>query len=416
MGFFSNWFSKVRTPDNFFFYSGDVCTPAILIGCGSVKGEMEAYERCSTLKTVVNRNAAALSNGKFWLVDRKDNDASGKYPDVARLLEKPNPVQSFSEFIAQLDVYRQLFGHCYVYAAVPVGYGNEAASALWVLRPDHVQLDYTGNLYNQNSIEGIVAKAFICTDQKRTEVDPSRILHLRDTNQNLGFCPSDLKGASRLAGLENVVRNIIQAEEAIYALNKDRGAMGMLSRDDNDPMGSVPVTEDEKESLQRQFNGMYGLKASQWKVILTNAKMKWTTMTFNVKDLMLFEGIENNICQIADAFDYPVELLGMSTGATYQNKLEAKKMMYQDSVIPTAKMYAQKLTGFLGLTRAKIVEDYSGIECLKTSETEEATRLLRQNQAMKIAYEAGVVSLAEWRLAMGMDEEIYKPENGQGNE
>ena len=411
MGILNHIFSRVRFPQYFFHFTGSECSPAILVDLTNVSGIVGAYERCSTLKTVVNRNAAALSVGRFWLVDDKDNDVSDKYKDIDRLLKEPNPIQTFSEFVAQADVYRQLFGHFFIYASRPEGFGNESASSLWVLRPDMVEIKYSGSLYNQSSIEDIIERVWILDYKSRMEVDPSQILHVRDRNQNLGFSRNDLKGASRLTGLSNVVRNIIQAEEAIYALNKDRGAMGILSSDENNPLGNAPVTEEEKDALQKQFNSMYGLRSSQWKVILSNARMKWTPMTFNVKDLMLFEGIENNIRQIADALDYPVDLLGMNSGSTYQNKLEAKKSMYQDSIIPTAKLYAQKLTKFFGIENVSVIEDYSEVECLKTSQTEEATRLLWQNQAMKVAYEAGAVSLAEWRLSIGMDENIYKPDN-----
>ena len=64
--------------------------------------------------------------------------------------------------------------------------------------------------------------------------------------------------------------------------------------------------------------------------------------------------------------------------------------------------------------------DFAEVECLKKTETEKAETLYKQNQALKIAYEKGIISLAEWRLAIGMNEEIYKPDepakNVTGNE
>ena len=160
----------------------------------------------------------------------------------------------------------------------------------------------------------------------------------------------------------------------------------------------------------------YGLSARQAKVIVTNASLKWQQMTFSVKDLMLFEGINKNIQLLCDAFGYPYELLGNDSGVTYANKLEAKRSFYQDSIIPISKIYAEKFTEFFGLEGVSVAIDYSDVECLRMAEKEQAEAFYRKNEAMRIAYEKGVVSTAEWRLYIGYDEEIYKPDQDNGQD
>ena len=215
------------------------------------------------------------------------------------------------------------------------------------------------------------------------DVYKRQVLHIKDVNQNIDFAPNDLRGSSRLLGLETSLANIIQAEEAIYTMNRDRGAIGILSNDQKDISGTIPLTDEEKESLRNQYQSLYGLSARQAKVIITNASLKWQSISFNVKDLMLLEGIEKNIQLIADALGYPYDLLSTSKGVTYENKAEAKKLLYQDSIIPIANLYAEKLTGFFGLENAKIEFDFSDIECLKKSEKEAAETLYQLNQAMQ---------------------------------
>jgi hypothetical protein len=39
-------------------------------------GLSEAYERCSTVSTVIWRNTSALLNGRWWIVDKKENDGA----------------------------------------------------------------------------------------------------------------------------------------------------------------------------------------------------------------------------------------------------------------------------------------------------------------------------------------------------
>lgn len=408
-----SWFkrnSNIWAGAQFFTFTGDKCTPEFTVDFNSIYGINDAYDKCSTLKAIVNRMALVIANVKMWIVDDSGNDVSDKYNDLAVLLKRPNFIQTWTEFMQQLDVYRQLYGEAFIYASVPVGFNNANATALWVLNPLFIDIESNGRLYDQSDIENIGLRyIFNCSGQRR-ELDPSNVLHIKDVNQNIDFSPNDLRGSSRLLGLETSLANIIQAEEAIYTMNRDRGAIGILSNDQKDISGTIPLTDDEKESLRNQYQSLYGLSARQAKVIITNASLKWQSISFNVKDLMLLEGIEKNIQLIADALGYPYDLLSTSKGVTYENKAEAKKLLYQDSIIPIANLYAEKLTGFFGLENAKIEFDFSDIECLKKSEKEAAETLYQLNQAMQTAYNNGVISRAEWRLAIGMDEDVYKPE------
>ena len=399
---------------DFMAWGGNECTPAFEVDMNSLNGIGNAYGRCSTVQSVVNRCAMSFANGRWWIVDDKDNDVSGKYPTLYALMRKPNPLQTWTEFCIQLDTYRALYGEVFVYAVVPVGFGIDNAVALWVVNPEYITVELTGKMYGQSEKEEIVKRYLLNFGDGSEELDPRCVLHIKDVNQNVDFGPTDIRGISRLAGLDYSIRNIVLAEEALYSLNRDRGAQGILSNESKDAVGTLPLTEEEKRDIQNQYRLKYGLSARQAKIIVTNASMKWQQMTFSVKDLMLFEGINKNIQLLCDAYGYPYELLGNDSGVTYANKLEAKRSFYQDSVIPISKIYAEKFTEFFGLENASVAIDYSEVECLRVAEKEQAEAFYRKNEAMRIAYEKGIVSTAEWRLYIGYDEEIYKPDQSDG--
>ena len=190
----------------------------------------------------------------------------------------------------------------------------------------------------------------------------------------------------------------------------------MLINKSSDKAGHVPLTPKEKSDIQKEYKMRYGLGVGQDKILITNADLQWQQMSFNVKDLMLFEGIDSNIQRLADALDYPYELISTGNGVTYANKLEAKRDYYQNNIIPLAKYYAEAFSNFFGLTKDSIYIDFSSVECLRKTEQERANELNSLNQAYQTAYNHGVVSRAEWRLAMGMPEEIYKPDNNYEND
>lgn len=402
----------VAGPADFFTWTGSECSPAFHIDFSNCGGLNTAYSRCATLKTVINRNAMSMANGKWWITDEQDNDVKEHYANINALICNPNPLQTTTEFVMQLDVMRQLKGEVFVYAAAPEGMGADSASALWVVNPDYIDIKLSRKLYMQSDIKDIVLEYYLNIDGKRQPVDAGHLLHIKDVNQNISFSPTDIRGKSRLSGLEYSIKNIIQAEEAIYALNKDRGAMGVLSNETNDSAGHIPVTEEEKQSLHSHYSSAYGLSSWARKVIITDASLKWQPMSFSVKDLMLIEGMDKNIQLIASTMGYPYELLGVISGHTFNSNSgsfnnEAKKLLYQDNVIPIANIYGEKLSEFFGLDKDKIIIDFSHVECLNTAEAEAANTLLKKVSGLKQLYVDRVITLEEYRLALGYDEDFY---------
>lgn len=406
MGLFRKVFNRwLGRGIDFFGFSMNGCHYDIPLD--GVFGQNAAYDRCSTLKTVVNRNARAMANGVWWITDNAGNDVTEKYFDIAVRLTTPNPIQTFSEFIMQMDVYRQLRGEVFVYFAAPVGSSASAAYSWWVIDPRYVEIETTGILYGGENIEDIITRYWLNAGGQRTELDRSRLLHIKDVNQNLDFCPSDIGGVTRLYSVQNSVNNLIVAEEALLSMNKDRGALGILSNDTDDAAGHVPMSPEEQNRLQEKFKARYGLQQGQWKVIITDAKLKWQSMTMSVKELQLLEGMTENIQLICNAFDYPYELLANTNNVTYANKQEAKKSWYEDTIIPMSRIYAEGFTRMLlGLGGDKFVMDFSTLSCLKTAEADRAKTYYQKAVAVRELYTLGIISREEARIELDYNESI----------
>jgi phage portal protein BeeE len=401
---------------SFMSFTGDCDTPPFTINLNEWQGVRKAYGKCSPVATIVNRLASSMANGKWWIVDENNNDASGRNSSISELIRNPNPFQTTVEFIKQMDLYRSLYGVTYIYATVPEGFAVEDAACLWPVNPERVEVVY-GNMnpYFAKDVNDVIDRYIITVGSERISVSPAHILCVRDSSPDLfdNACPT------RLAGLEYEIKNICQAQEAIYSLNKDRGAQGIITNKTRDAGGSVPLLDDEKKEIHDEYRRKYGLSCSQAKIIISNADLGWQQMTFNVRDLMLFEGIKQNIESIADAFNYPFELLANQKGTTFANRAEAIKYLYQDNIIPAANMYAERFTRFFGLHDAKIDIDFSHVEYLREAEKERAEAMLKLNQALQIPYRLNVITREEYRKLLDLDEqpegEIYYG-NGNGNE
>lgn len=360
----------------------------------------DAYRSCGTLKTVVNRNALAMANGSWWVSDKTTNDVTDRFPSIYERLSAPNPCQSFQEFVIELEVYRQLYGECYVYFAVAEGNDIQDAYAWWPISPERVTVKRRRNVYaaERGDVEYVI--------DGKLPVAEAQMLNVRDVDVDLHRWCGDSIRADRVYSVRNSINNLILAEEALFAINKDRGALGILSNSSEDAAGHIPMTDTEKEAIQSKFANAYGLATGQWKVIVTDADMKWQPMTMSVKDLQLFEGMQKNEQAICDVFNYPYELLSDTRGVTYANKREAEKSMYEDFVIPMSRIYAEAFTRALGLDGCSFVIDFSHLSFMKEADKDKADAFAKNAAAVLDLYQRGIISREEARIKLEYDEDI----------
>lgn len=387
-----NWFFEQHGKSFFYFtYSG--CPDA-----------QRAYEQCPPVNAIINRKAQAYINGKTWVLNDKGKEATGAVAaKLRKLIEQPNPLQSWEQFEAQGYIYQQLFGYNIVLPIKPAGFkDNIDATSLWNLPPTMVKVEETNKLFYQADVEGMIKEIVLSYKGAETKLKASDVHIMKD------FTPSFhtlILPQSRIAALALPINNIIGAYESRNVLINYRGALGILS---NDPgggqYGSIPLSPEEKDGLQQEFR-KYGLKNHQWQFIITSASLKWQQMGVSTRELMLFEEIQADTMAICDSYNYPYQLMSDAKGTTFSNLNEGKKLLYQDATIPEAQsMYGQwnKLfkTAEYGL---KIDKDYSTIAVLQEDKVQAATARKTLDEALKVEFESGLITLDDWLEKLGED-------------
>lgn len=397
-------FSVSKQEEDWFYELGG---SGIIHDTQSVESQIIAYNKCPAVAAIINRKAKAFINGKWWVLDANGKEVNSREAKMVNtLMARPNVLQSWNQFLAQAKVYEQLFGRCYIFAARIPGFRDIAS--LWVLPNWIVTTKLTGKFLFQTSLEGIIERYEINVGGEVTPISVDDILVLNDTSQ--GFDYPFPHSQSRLVSLQDPVSNIIAAYEARNVLISRRGGIGILSNDSHDSVGQIPLKPGEKEEIQEDFK-RYGLSRKQWQVIITNANLKWQSMTYPTRDLMLFEEIEDSVRQIADNYDYPMYLLGFKSGTTFSNVGEAKKSLYQDAIIPEAESWVSALTTFLGLPDGIYLKVfYDHLDILQRSKKDEAEALRTLTFALDLAYKSKVITREEYRLKLD-----YNPTNFLGN-
>ena len=137
-------------------FTGNKKTPGFEIDLTSFYGLKDAYEKCSPISTIIGKLAMAMSNGKWWIVDENDNDLRKAEKKTSAILERPNPLQSWTELMIQAETFRYLYGEVFFYFSIPEGFTVKDASSVWAINPEYIDIDYYGKMYNQGNVGNIV--------------------------------------------------------------------------------------------------------------------------------------------------------------------------------------------------------------------------------------------------------------------
>lgn len=363
---------------------------------------VDAYRRCPPVAAIINRKAQAFGNGKTWLLDKEKSVAKGQDADkFYKLWNKPNQIQSSKQFEAQCYSHVQLFGFNIILPVMPVGYTDPLdASSLWNIPASWIDWNATQEIFNAGGGKALT-NLVISFNGYRTTFDLKDLWIIRDTNLSFNLLTFP---ESRINAIRQPINNIIGAIESRGVLINQRGAQGVLSSDPGrGQFAALPMSEPEKTELQRDFR-RYGLRKKQWQIIMTTASLKWTPMGYATKDLMLLEEVNDSSKMVCDGLNFPPYLLGL-IDPTFNNQATAEKSFYRNSVIPDAENIYDHWNRFFklqdrGLTLEK---DYSHIECLQADKKSLADARYVMDQAMKIEWESGLITLNQWLQAIGED-------------
>jgi len=360
---------------------------------------LEAYNCCPPLKAIIGKRAKAFNTGETVFQNIEGRPLRG-YHWLKKLLKRPNPLQNEKQFFAQQNHYVDIFGYCPVLKIRPAGMPEEI-SAIWNVPPWLFDIEYTRKWLNQNRVSGIYQSYKILWEGHEINIPFNDLGFVFD--DGIGTeCDTNLTiPDSRLVGLDYVISNIMAAYKSRNTLITKRGAIGILSSDARDNSVPIPLNPDDKEELQRDFK-KYGLIGQPYHIIITNASLKWQQMGFPTKDLMLFEETTENIERLADAYGWPIELIARGKDVTYDNKMQARKDLYQNTLIPESDSRMEQFSRCLGIEGVEIRKDFSCVPVLQSDRKTMAEARLAVNAYCEKEYNAGLMTKNEWREELGL--------------
>lgn len=349
-----------------------------------------AVSVCTPLSTVLDKLGMMIQRGQLYVMDEEGNEE--KFQAFKDALLSPNPLQTFSAFIRDVEVCLRLYGFCPI--SVMRGISTLPFKSMWVIDPTIFHLKGTGKIYKQFEIDEIVKEASYQWNGQRIVLQPDEYFIIHNGQISYNQASGDITFSSYTDSLSIPVNNWMAAMSATHTLVQNGGPKGVLYNDYQDAMGNNPMTESEKMEIHKQFNEKYGIVKGKSPIFISPKKLGWLPMDYNAEQLKLGDIDDRCTAKICNAFGLNANLF---TDAKYDNQESAKKAAYQDVIIPDAKVISEAITRAVLPEGAHMEIDFSDVECLQKNKKDEAQTLQTAAAAINALLNNGLVSFDEAR-------------------
>ena len=328
--------------------------------------------------------AASSAPLRAYTGDRDNKEPAPPDHPLTRLLDRPNPYQSFLELDGELRTYFNLFGNSYIlFKRGDDGYPVQMRA----LRPDRIH-----HLYRSGELIGF---AFVKEGDTIREGIPllaEDVMHVRlpnpgDPYMGLGKGLSPISPLARSGDVDN-------SATAYLKMFFDYGAMppGLLSFD-------VPMSPEDVADARGRWMEIYG-GYGNWQDIAVmdqGGKYQRLGLTFDELDMSSLDG--RNEGRMAMCFGVPLTLIESRpelVQSTYSNKEQDRTMFWEDTMLPELELFAVEWLYYLhGDGDAFPAYDYSKVPALQKAKSDRVTRLMA-------AAQVGLATRADYREAEGL--------------
>jgi hypothetical protein len=321
------------------------------------------YLEIPELRMVIDRRASMMSSNKPLLVDADGNEVTNHwFNDV---LNKPNPVQSWSDLVYSLSVQDALYSNSFIYAPKR---SFDIRNLFVPLPSNKIQINLSGKKLKQMEQEGLIDSFVFQYDDKNTETISFDDLIYLMTNDGMNI----VKPVSRMESLKYPLSNIKASYHKRNVLLENIGAIGILSTQNNDMGGAIPMTPEEKKQIQKDW-----FRRQKDELIITESQVDWKPMSFPTKELMLFEELTADKIAIIDTFGMSLNIFSTEKGATFTNVRDSIRMTYQDTIIPETQQMYDAIGQQIGLTDEglKLIAEFDHLPVMQDDEVAVATTM-----------------------------------------
>jgi len=349
---------------------------------------LQVYSVCPPLQMVLLKKAEMLSNGTLKMRKKSTGEDIEKHP-MLDLMKNPNPLQGRREFIFEWSLYNDIYSNVFNYANR--AFAGRPPKTIWNLPTGYIKIIPTGKWLDQIDLKGIIDsyELYGIGVEWNRKFTTDEVSHY-----NSGISRNPLMSDSKLLALQMPISNIIAAYKTRNCLiNENAGITVISSKASKDADGSVPTSPEEKKQLNDDFKKTYGLMDNQSRKIISPLGVDVTPLIFPVRDMLLFEEIEDDLGQICGTIGIDRDCFPSIKGATFENKRQGEISSYEGTVKTTANAFCNFMdTILLGDEDAEFYLDYDSLYILQADKESGGRAKMYATQAASLAYHDGIIS------------------------
>lgn len=253
-------------------------------------------------------------------------------------LDRPNPLHTWTEFIALYEVFLNASLGVYIYLLSPENGENKGQPIAWYLLPSHLMKIVLKDDVDLLSIESPVKEYMLIEGNQQVTFPAKDIIHIKFANPNFDSNGSHLYGQSPLRA---ALKNIQSSNEALDLNNKtlrNGGAYGFIHS-----KGQNGLTEKQAKAIKEDLKEMDASPDRLSKIAGTNAEIGFARISLTTDELKPFDYLNFDLKQICNVFGWDDKLLGNDGGSKYDNYLLAQKRCTVGKVLPDLKMLEEAI-------------------------------------------------------------------------
>ncbi len=268
----------------------------------------------------------------------KDGDELIENHPLLRLLKRPNPMQSFSEFFEEAYSFILMNGNAYIEGSFankkPVPQKGEPAW-LYNLRPSRITITPALNRMPANYIFEFMGRKVIFPV---TVMGVSNILHLKLFNPiDDWFGMSPINAASWSIDQHNA-----SSRWNLNMLCNSAKPSGFLIQKSEDNV----LTDTQREALKRELDLKHSGPDNVERPMVVEGGFEFKEGAMKAKDVDFLNGKKMSAHDIALAFGVPIDLINTQQ-AKFDNIQASNQQLWENSILPLMNHFVNELNNWL---------------------------------------------------------------------
>ena len=348
----------------------------------------EGYMRNSIVYKCVNEISRGASSVPYNL---RAGDVVLESHPLLSLIDRPNPLQSNTEFLNSVFGYLLLSGNCYI---LKVGAEMGPPKELHLLRPDRIRIKGNGKAIPSSYeyvLGGRVQQVFP-VEESTGESELKQIKLFNPMDDYYGLSPMSA------AAIEVDQHNMAGKHNINLLSNGARPSGAVIFKPQDDAGISVNLSESQRQQLLSDLNNRFSGTSNAGRPLLLEGDFSWQEMGLSPRDLDFLNLKHMAATDIALCFGVPSQLVGVPDAQTYANVAEARLALYEETIIPHLRKIESDLNEWLvpmfgeGLTFSFDIDKIPALA--------ERTRKVYEN--VTVAVREGIMTRNEAREQLGL--------------